>query len=180
MAAVLAGDVSPAGRLPFTWPRHAGQVPMIYAHHRTFAPQDQGRRHWEEESTPLYPFGHGLSYGEFTYSDLRVGHDAIAVGEATTVSVEVTNTSGRKADEVVQLYIHQRHGSASRPVRELKGFQRLSFAPGETRKVTFRLGPEELSYWSATRRGIVQDATTFDIWIGGSSTAETAAVLEVK
>ncbi|MEV4112709.1 glycoside hydrolase family 3 N-terminal domain-containing protein [Nonomuraea sp. NPDC049695] len=180
VAAVLAGDVSPAGRLPFTWPRHAGQVPMIYAHHRTFAPQDQHKRYWEEESTPLYPFGHGLSYAEFTYSDLRVEHDAIAVGETTTVSVEVTNTAEREADEVVQLYIHQRYGSASRPVRELKGFQRITLAPGETRKVTFRLGPEELSYWNAAARRVVQDATTFDLYVGGSSTAETAAVLEVK
>jgi beta-glucosidase len=153
---------------------------MIYAHHRTFAPQDQDKRYWEEESTPLYPFGHGLSYAEFTYADLRVEPDAIAVGESTTVSAQVTNTSGREADEVVQLYIHQRYGSASRPVRELKGFQRVTLAPGETRTMTFRLGPEELSYWNATTRGIVQDTTTLDIWVGGSSTAETAAVLEVK
>ncbi|MEV6350603.1 glycoside hydrolase family 3 N-terminal domain-containing protein [Actinoplanes sp. NPDC051851] len=180
VAAVLAGDVSPAGRLPFTWPRHAGQVPMIYAHHRTFAPQDQGRRYWEEESTPLYPFGHGLSYGTFAYTGLRVAHDTIAVGESTTVSVEVTNTSGREADEVVQLYLHQRHGSASRPVRELKGFQRVTLAPGRSRTVTFPLGPRELSYWNAAARGVVQDPTTLDIWVGGSSAAELTTVLEIK
>lgn len=175
VAAVLAGDVSPAGRLPFTWPRHAGQVPMIYAHHRTFAPQDQGKRYWEEESTPLYEFGHGLSYASFAYRNLRLASDTIAVGESVEVSVEVTNTSQRDADEVVQLYLHQRHGSASRPVRELKGFERLTLAAGQTRTVTFTLGPDELSYWNTATRGVVQDTTTLDIWV-----ADQAAVLEVK
>jgi beta-glucosidase len=180
VAAVLAGDVSPAGRLPFTWPRHAGQVPMIYAHQRTFAPQDQDKRYWDEQSTPLYPFGHGLSYATFTYANLRVADDAISIGDTTTVSVDVTNTSGIEADEVVQLYVHQRYGSASRPVRELKGFRRVTVPPGQTREVTFSLGPEELSYWNAASRGVVQDATTLDIWAGGSSGAETSGVLEVK
>jgi beta-glucosidase len=180
VAVVLTGDVSPAGRLPFTWPRHAGQVPLVYSHYRTFAPQDQAKRYWEEESTPLYPFGHGLSYAHFAYSDLRLAPAAIGIGEITTVSVDVTNTSDREADEVVQLYIHQRHGRASRPIRELKGFQRVTVAAGRTSTLTFRLGPDELSYWSAADRRIVQDSTTLDIWVGGSSTAETTAVLEVK
>ncbi|GAB7044020.1 MULTISPECIES: glycoside hydrolase family 3 N-terminal domain-containing protein [Catenuloplanes] len=179
VAAVLAGDVSPAGRLPFTWPRHAGQVPMIYAHHRTFAPQDQDKRYWEEESTPLYPFGHGLSYASFDYANLRTAAGTVAVGATTEVSVDVTNTSAREADEVVQLYIHQRYGSASRPVRELKGFRRLTLAPGETRTVTFPLGPAELSYWNAATRTVVQDATTLDVWAGGSSTATLSTRLEV-
>ncbi|GAB7046737.1 glycoside hydrolase family 3 N-terminal domain-containing protein [Catenuloplanes indicus] len=179
VAAVLAGDVSPAGRLPFTWPRHAGQVPMIYAHHRTFAPQDQDKRYWEEESTPLYPFGHGLSYASFGYANLRTAAGSVAVGETTEVSVDVTNTGSRAADEVVQIYVHQRYGSASRPVRELKGFRRVTLAPGETRTVTFPLGPAELSYWNAATRTVVQDPSTIDIWAGGSSTATTTTRLEV-
>ncbi|WP_426592650.1 glycoside hydrolase family 3 N-terminal domain-containing protein [Cellulomonas sp. McL0617] len=179
LAAVLLGDVSPAGRLPFTWPRHAGQVPMIYAHYRTFAPDYQDRRYWEELSTPLYPFGHGLSYADFTYDGLRLDRDTIAAGETATVSVEVTNTSDRDADEVVQLYIHQRYGTSSRPVRELKGFQRLAVPRGETRTVTFPVGPDELRYWSAATRGWIQDATTLDLWVGGSSTTELTTVLEV-
>jgi beta-glucosidase len=153
---------------------------MIYAHHRTFAPQDQDKRYWEGDSTPLYPFGHGLSYAAFEYADLRLDSDTIAVGDSATVSVDVTNTSTRDADEVVQLYVHQRHGSASRPVRELKGFERVTLAAGETRTVTFGLGPDQLRYWNAAARGMVQDTTTFDVWAGGSSTADLATVLQVK
>ena len=179
VAAVLLGDVSPAGRLPFTWPRHVGQVPLIYAHHRTFEPENQGARYFEEESTPLYPFGHGLSYATFEYTDLQVEQPAIAIGESTSVTVEVRNTSDRPADEVVQLYTHQRYGTSSRPVRELKGFRRVALGPGERRTVTFPLGPDQLRYWSAATRGFVQDPTTIDIWVGGDSTAELATVLEV-
>ncbi|WP_394551952.1 glycoside hydrolase family 3 N-terminal domain-containing protein [Agromyces sp. MMS24-JH15] len=179
VAALLFGDVSPAGRLPFTWPRHVGQVPLVYSHLRTFAPQDQDKRYWDEASTPLYPFGHGLTYASFDYTGLRLDRDEIAVGELVTVSVDVTNTSDREADEVVQLYVHQRYGSASRPVRELKGFERITLAAGETRTVRFDLGPAELRYWSAATRDWVQDATTLDLWVGGSSAAELATVLTV-
>lgn len=179
VAALLFGDVSPAGRLPFTWPRHVGQVPMIYSHLRTFAPQDQDKRYWNEESTPLYPFGHGLSYATFAYENLRLDRGEIAIGESATVTVDVTNASDQEADEVVQLYIHQRYGTSSRPVRELKGFERVTLAARETRTVSFDLGPSELSYWSAATRDRVQDATTLDVWVGGSSTAELSAVLVV-
>ncbi|WP_308467306.1 glycoside hydrolase family 3 N-terminal domain-containing protein [Rathayibacter soli] len=179
VAGLLFGDVSPAGRLPFSWPRHVGQVPMIYSHLRTFQPEAQDKRYWDEASTPLYPFGHGLSYASFRYEGLQIDRERIAVGEATTVSVDVTNTSDRQADEVVQLYIHQRHGTSSRPVRELKGFDRVNLAAGETRTVTFGLGADELRYWSAATRGWLQDATTLDVWVGGSSTAELSTVLEV-
>lgn len=172
VARILFGDVSPAGRLPFTWPRDVGQVPLIYSHLTTFAPDDEGRRYWNTPSVPLYRFGHGLSYASFTYEGLRVSRDTFTVGESTTVSVDVTNTSDRLADEVVQLYVHQRYGTSSRPVRELKGFRRITLAPHETRVVEFELGPDELRYWSATARGWVQDATQVDIWVGGSSCAD--------
>ncbi|MHC6231895.1 glycoside hydrolase family 3 N-terminal domain-containing protein [Arthrobacter sp. MMS24-T111] len=179
VASVLLGDASPAGRLPFTWPRHVGQVPMVYSHYRTFAPQDQGARYWEESSTPLYSFGHGLSYATFEYANLQLDRASIPVGETVTVSVDVTNTSASSAEEVVQLYIHQRYGTSSRPVRELKAFERVMIAAGETRTVQFTLGPDHLQYWSAVTGGYVQDATTIDIWAGGSSTAELTTVLDV-
>lgn len=179
VAAVLFGDASPAGRLPFTWPRNVGQVPMVYSHLRTFQPEAQSQRYWNEESTPLYVFGHGLSYASFAYTNLRLERDEIAVGEATTVSVDVTNTSDRDGDEVVQLYLHQRHGTTSRPIRELKGFARIALAAGETRRVTFDVGPEQLRYWSAASRDWVQDATTIDLGIGGDSTVEMPLVLTV-
>lgn len=179
VAAVLLGDTSPAGRLPFTWPRHVGQVPIVYSHYRTFAPDDQGARYWEEPSTPLYPFGHGLSYAAFEYANLRLDRTAVPVGESATVFADVTNTSAVDADDVVQLYIHQRYGTSSRPVRELKAFDRVSIAAGETQTVRFTLGPDELRYWSAVTGGLVQDATIIDIWVGGSSTADLTIQLEV-
>ncbi len=183
VAAALFGDVAPGGRLPFTWPRTVGQVPMIYSHYRTFQPENSDKRYWDEESTPLYVFGHGLSYAEFGYGDIRLEPATIGVGDSTTVSVEVTNRSGVTADEVVQLYIHQRHGEATRPIRELKGFERVTLAGGETRTVMFDLGPDSLRYWSAASRGWVQDATEIDVWVGGSSSVtgpEKSVVLTVR
>jgi len=169
VAATLLGETSPAGRLPFTWPRHVGQVPLISSHLRTFEPQDQSTRYFEEESTPLYPFGHGLSYAAFEYSATRVDRDTMAVGDTALVSVDVRNTSDRMADEVAQLYIHQRYGASSRPIRELKGFERVTLGPGEQRTLTFALGPEQLRYWSAATRSETQDATTIELGIGPSS-----------
>jgi beta-glucosidase len=179
VANLLFGDVSPGGKLPFTWPRTVGQVPMVYSHTRSHEPENQRQRYWDEESTPLFPFGHGLSYGRFEYGNLTVDRDAIARDEALNVSVDVSNAGGREADEVVQLYIHQRYGAASRPVRELKGFQRVSLGAGETRTVQFTLGPAELRYWNASARDWVIDASTFDIWIGGDSTAELSTTFDV-
>ncbi|MCI1661900.1 MAG: glycoside hydrolase family 3 C-terminal domain-containing protein [Actinomyces sp.] len=179
VAATLVGDVSPAGRLPFTWPRHVGQVPLIYAANRTFHPDEIEERYYNEPSTPLYPFGYGLSYAAFGYANLRLDRETIAIGETATVSVDVTNTSDRDADEVVQLYVHQRYGTSTRPARELKGFKRVSIPAGETRTVSFEVGPEQLRYWSAVTRGYVQDATVIDLWVGADSTAPLAGVLEI-
>jgi beta-glucosidase len=171
--------VSPAGKLPFTWPRTVGQVPMVYSHTISHEPENQGRRYWDEQSTPLFPFGHGLSYSRFEYSEPTVDRDTITSGESVTVTVDVTNAGNRAADEVVQLYIHQRYGSASRPVRELKGFERITLAAGESRTVTFTLGPAELRYWNAAARDWVIDASTFDVWVGGDSTADRSTTFEV-
>jgi beta-glucosidase len=178
-ANLLFGDVSPGGKLPFTWPRSVGQVPMIYSHTQSHSPEDQGRRYWDEESTPLFPFGHGLSYGRFEYVNLIVDQASTTTDGTVHVSVDVTNTSDREADEVVQLYIHQRHGSASRPVRELKGFRRITVAAGGSTTVEFTVGPDERRYWSAAARDWVADASTFDVWVGGDSTATLAATFEV-
>jgi beta-glucosidase len=179
VANLLFGDVSPSGKLPFSWPRTVGQVPFIYSHVRSHEPQNQGRRYWDEPSAPLFPFGHGLSYGRFTYSDLIVDHPSIPPEGTITVSVQVTNTSGREAAEVVQLYLHQRHGSASRPVRELKGFQRVTLSPRGSQQVQFMIGPEHRRYWSTTERDWVLDTSAFDVWVGGSSTAELTTTFEV-
>ena len=171
VANLLFGDVAPGGKLPFSWPRTVGQLPMIYSHTTSHEPDNQGRRYWDEQSTPLFPFGHGLSYGRFEYTDLTLDHTSIQAGETVTVSATITNVGQRAGDEVAQLYIHQRYGSASRPVRELKGFQRLTLAAGESQTLRFPLGPHELRYWNAATRDWVIDTTTIDVFVGGDSTA---------
>jgi beta-glucosidase len=180
VADLVFGDVAPGGKLPFTWPRTAGQVPLIYSHTISHEPVNSGRRYWDEESTPLYPFGYGLSYGRFGYRDLTLDRDRLPAGETVTVSVTVTNTGERAGDEVAQLYIHQRHGTASRPVRELKGFQRVTLEPGESRTLEFPLGPAELRYWNAAARDWVIDDTTIDVFAGGDSTAELTASFTIE
>ena len=179
VANLLFGDVSPGGKLPFTWPRTVGQVPMTYAHTISHEPENQARRYWDEASTPLFPFGHGLSYGRFAYAELTVDEPGTTPDGTVTVSVEVTNTGDREADEVVQLYLHQRHGTASRPVRELKGFRRVTLAAGESRTVSFPVGPDERRYWNAAVRDWVTDTSTFDVWVGGDSTAALGTTFDV-
>ena len=178
VANLLFGDVSPAGKLPFSWPRTVGQIPMIYSHTISHEPEKQAQRYWDEESTPLFPFGHGLSYGQFSYGNLTLDRATVAPDETVTLSVDVTNTGGRAADEVVQLYIHQRHGSASRPVRELKGFERVRVGAGESWSIQFTLGPAELRYWNAAVHDWVIDVSTFDVWVGGDSNAELGTTFE--
>ena len=144
---------------------------MIYSHTASHDPGHHDRRYWDEASTPLFPFGHGLSYGRFEYRDLILDRSHIQPGQTVIASVTVTNTGERAGDEVAQLYIHQRHGSASRPVRELKGFQRVTLGAGESRTLTFPLGPGELRYWNAAARDWVIDTTTIEVFAGTDSTA---------
>jgi beta-glucosidase len=179
VAKLLFGDVSPGGKLPFTWPRTVGQVPMIYSHTLSHDPDNQARRYWNEDGSPLFPFGHGLSYGRFEYANLTVDQPVATTQDTVTVSVDVANTADRDAEEVVQLYIHQRNGSASRPGRELKGFRRVALAAGESRTLRFPIGPDERRYWNAAVRDWVTDASTFDVWVGGDSTASLSTTYEV-
>lgn len=170
-ANLLFGDAVPGGKLPFTWPRNVGQVPMFYARLASHDPAKADKRYWNEPGSPTYPFGYGLSYSSFHYSNFGLDRSEIAPGGVVTVSVDLKNSGARIADEVAQLYIHQRTGSAARPVRELKGFQRVTLRPGETRTLKFKLGPQELRYWNTEMRNWVQDASVFDVAIGGDSTA---------
>jgi beta-glucosidase len=179
VARLLFGDVTPAGKLPFTWPRSVGQVPVHHAVTRSHAPQQQGRRYWDEESTPLFPFGYGLSYARFAYSDLRVEPAEVGAGGSVTVTVELANTGDRDGAEVAQLYLHQRYGTSSRPLRQLKGFRRVELAAGVTETVTFTVGPDERRYWSAAARDWVTEASTFDVWVGGDAAAALHAQFTV-
>lgn len=180
VANLLFGEVAPGGKLPFTWPRTVGQIPMIYSHHISHQPEKQDTRYWDEESTPLYPFGHGLSYGTIEITDLTLDKNSISPNDSQTITVNVRNTGSRRGDEVVQLYIHQRYGSAIRPIRELKGFKRISLEPGESKKVTLTLTPDHRRYWSAQSKSWVLEKSTFDLWVGSDSRAELSTTFEVK
>jgi len=174
VADLLSGDVVPGGKLPITWPRSVGQVPIYYAHTASHKPYDSEKftsRYWDLATSPLYPFGYGLSYSTFTISDLRLSEKAISLDGSITATVTVTNTGSKTADEVVQLYLHQRYGSASRPVRELKGFRRITLQPGEKQQVAFTIGREERNYWSAAKNDWVLEPSEFDVWVGNNSTA---------
>jgi beta-glucosidase len=183
IADVLYGDANPGGKLPVTWPRTAGQIPIYYARHLTQQPEtakDFKSRYWDIPTSPLYPFGYGLSYSTFKFSNLRVSKPEVKLGESFEVLVDVENTGRRVGDEVAQLYIHQRYGSASRPVRELKGFERITLAPGEKRTVRFTLGKAELTYWSGAAKAWVQEPAVFDFWAGADSTAPLTTTLRVS
>ncbi|HEX3184223.1 MAG TPA: glycoside hydrolase family 3 C-terminal domain-containing protein, partial [Pyrinomonadaceae bacterium] len=182
IADVLYGDATPGGKLPVTWPRNAGQIPIYYAHHTTQKPDNAKgftSRYWDIPTSPLYPFGYGLSYSTFKFSNLRVSKSEMRLGESVEVMVDVENTGPRAADEVAQLYIHQRYGSASRPVRELKGFERITLGPGQTKTVRFTLGKAELTYWSSAAKAWVQEPAVFDLWAGADSTAALTTTLRV-
>ena len=182
IADILFGDVNPGGKLPVCFPRSGNHAPLYYARVLTHLPENRPNylsRYWDSPTTPLYPFGFGLSYTTFEISNLKLSASQIKVGESATITADVTNTGKVAGDEVVQLYIHQKWGSDSRPMRELKGFERVTLQPGETKAITFQLGPDELGYWSTIAAGWIQDAAPFDIWVGADSLATLHADLEV-
>jgi beta-glucosidase len=182
VADVLFGDVNPGGKLPVSWPRVAGQEPLFYNHTLTHDPEDAPTftsRYWDLNSKPLYPFGYGLSYTTFKFANLHLSKTSIKVGDATEVSVDVTNTGSVSGDAVAQVYIHQRFGSASRPVCELKGFERVSLGPGETKNLKFPLGKDELQFWSPQTKEWTVEPSTFDVWAGEDSTATLHTELTV-
>jgi beta-glucosidase len=181
IANVLAGDADPGGRLPVTVPRHVGQVPLTYRHHPT-----GGKSNWKIDyvdgpTSPLWPFGHGRSYTTFTIDHLRLDKSVLETpGDAVTVRVDVTNTGTRAGDEVVQLYARDEEATVARPVKELRGFQRLHLAAGECRTVAFRLSTEQLAYYDIEMRRIVEPGLV-RLFVGRSSvdlplTAELALV----
>jgi beta-glucosidase len=154
-----------------TWPREVGQIPIFYNTNLTQNPGDS-HRYWDVSSLPLYPFGYGLSYSNFTMSDLTVMSEKVHGSTPLQVSVKVQNTSAVAGEEVVQLYTHQRAGSASRPVRELKAFRKIVLAAGETKTVQLTVAAEDLSFWSASLRKRVLEPGTFDVWMGDNSMAK--------
>jgi beta-glucosidase len=182
VADLLFGDANPGGKLPISWPRSVGQVPVYYAHNLTHQPETREgfiSRYWDQPSNPLYRFGYGLGYSNFGVSNLRLLESTVKLGGAVEVSVDVENTGARAGSEVVQLYIHQIAGRASRPVRELKGFEKVWLGPGEKKTVRFSLGKSQRSYWSAQARGWVEEAESFDLWAGTDSAAALHANFKI-
>ncbi len=182
VADVLFGDVNPGGKLPISWPRTAGQEPIYYNHNLTHDPESSPRftsRYWDLSTRPLYPFGFGLSYSTFKYSNLRLSNDHMKSEQGTEVMVDVTNTGSVVGDTVAQVYIHQRAGSGSRPVRELKGFRRIALKPGETQTLKFPVGKNELSFWSPQTKVWAVEPGAFDVWAGDDSTATLHSALVV-
>jgi len=179
IADLLFGDAVPGGKLPVTWPRSVGQVPIFYARNLTQIPNDPDTRYWDGSSAPLYPFGYGLSYTTFSLGAIKTSAQSVPSGGSFDVSVDVQNTGKIAGDQVVQLYTHQRSGSASRPVRELKGFRRIKLKPGERQKVTLTLDTRELGFWSSQTHRWSIEPGVFDLWIGTDSNASEHATFEV-
>ncbi|MCB8983970.1 MAG: glycoside hydrolase family 3 C-terminal domain-containing protein [Ardenticatenaceae bacterium] len=166
VAETIFGANNPGGKLPITFPRSVGQIPAFYNH------KPSARRGYLfHDNTPLFPFGHGLSYTTFAYSDLEIIPPAIPPDGAVTISVTVTNTGQRAGDEVVQLYLRDCLSSVTRPVRELKGFQRLTLQPGESRRVAFTLTPTDLALLDEAMRLVVEPGE-FAVMVGGRSVGD--------
>ncbi len=174
VADVVLGRANPGGKLPVSVPRSEGQLPIFYNHKPT------SRRGYLFDSTaPLYPFGYGLSYTSFTVGAPRLGKTTIGRDESVRVSVDVANTGRRAGDEVVQLYVHDDEASVTRPVLELKHFQRVSLKAGERRTVTFDLKPADLAFWNVDMQRVVEPGT-FTISAGNSSVQLKTATLTVR
>lgn len=183
LADVLTGKVNPSGKLPMTFPRSVGQVPIHYNHLNTGRPQQNFGQMWtsgylDQPSTPAYPFGFGLSYTKFSYSKISMSKSAYKKGEAVDVTVTVTNTGDVAGEEVVQLYIRDMSADISRPVKELKGFQKIRLEKGQSKIVSFRLSEKDLSYWNRELQ-FKADPGTFKVFVGGNSRDVQEATFEL-
>ena len=168
IAETLFGEYNPGGKLPITFPRHVGQIPIVYNH------KPSGMKsHWygdyvSEKATPLYAFGHGLSYTTFSYEELSVQQKQVSGGETVDISLKVTNTGNVRGDEVVQLYIRDEYASSPRPMKELKGYARVSLESGASKTVTFHLPVDQLAFYNADRQLVLEPGRVF-IMLGSSS-----------
>ena len=176
VAQVLCGDYNPSGKLPMSFPRNVGQTPVYYNHKSTGRPENPGgnmvfwSHYTDTENTPLYPFGYGLSYTTFEYSNFKLNKSEYAIDEPVTVSVDVTNTGDYDGKEVVQLYIHDLFANITRPVRELKGFELVPLKKGETKTVSFTLDHDTLGFYDQ-KGDFKVESGDFDVFVGGNSDA---------
>ena len=163
-----------------SWPRDVGQEPLFYNGKLPHNPFNRNRRYWDLDSSPLYPFGYGLSYASFDMTDIGVPTETLAADGTLHVSVKVHNTSSVAGAQVVQLYTHQRAGSASRPARELKAFKKVTLGAGETQAVELSVPATDLAYWSPALHQWVLETGTFDVWVGADSTARLHGTFQLN
>jgi beta-glucosidase len=174
LADVLFGDYNPSAKLPMSFPRSVGQIPIYYSHLNTGrpAPNDSNRfyrsAYIDESIYPKYEFGYGLSYTRFTYENFRMDKLEMKLDDSVMVSIDIRNTGKFAGEEVVQLYIRDRVASVVRPVKELKGFQKIYLQPGETKTVQFRLGKKQLAFYNNKLEWVVEPGE-FDIMVGASA-----------
>lgn len=185
IADILFGDVNPSGKLPVTFPRSVGQIPIYYAHYNTGRPiskdandnckfEKYRSNYLDQCNTPLYPFGFGLSYTTFTISDIRLNKVSISQNESLTATVQLKNTGNFDGAEIVQLYIKDIFGSTVRPVRELKGFQKIFLKKGESKRISFTIKPEDLKFYNSELK-FVSEPGDFEVYVGNSSNANLSA-----
>jgi beta-glucosidase len=185
IAQVLYGDYNPSGKLPMTFPKNVGQVPIYYNHKNTGRPTNPGDdvvfwSHYSDVSNePLYPFGHGLSYSNFEYSDLKLSTNSVNENEKITVSFTLKNNSKVEGKEVAQLYIRDLFGSVTRPVKELKDFKMVTLKPNESKEVSFDITKEKLQFYTANNKWEVEPGN-FKVFVGGSSKTSLEADFSVK
>ncbi|MDX2022152.1 MAG: glycoside hydrolase family 3 N-terminal domain-containing protein [Deltaproteobacteria bacterium] len=181
IAQVLFGEHNPSGKLTITFPRHVGQVPIYHAHKNSGRPPTQpgGSHYTDSPSDPLFVFGHGLSYTTFAYENLRINPTEPKIGQTVTVEATVTNTGKRAGVEVAQLYVQDEVGSLTRPVRELKGFERVSLEPGASHRLRFTLTAQHLGYFDNAGRFLVEPGW-FKAFVGTDSNASLTGRFELK
>lgn len=186
VADVIFGDVNPSGKLTATFPKNVGQIPLYYASKNTGRPLLEGRwfekfrsNYLDVDNDPLYPFGYGLSYTTFEYGPVTLDKTEIAEGGSVKAEVAVTNTGAVAGKEVVQMYLQDVVGTTTRPVRELKGFEKISLEPGETKTVTFEITPELMSYYNS-ELDFVAEPGEFRVFIGPDSRTKNAASFILK
>ena len=182
VAQVLYGDYNPSGKLPMSFPRSVGQIPIYYNYKNTGRPGPKNEVFWshynDEVNSPLYPFGYGLSYTNFKYSNIQIDNKTLKEQGSVYVSIDLTNIGKFKGKEVVQLYIKDRFASVTRPVRELKGFEMVELKPGEMKKVTFKISEPLLKFYSANEIW-ESEPGFFDVFIGTNSNANNQESFEL-
>ncbi len=197
---VLFGETSPTGRLPVTWPKAVGQIPIYYNHNNTGRPPSEesfismndiqigtwqtsldNTSHYRDIGfKPQFPFGFGLGYTQFKYDNIRVSNNTISIGDSLYVSADIFNTGKRIGTEVVQLYVRDVAGDVIRPVKELKGFKHITLKPGEKQTVEFILYTDDLAYYNQNSKKVVTEPGEFRVWIGKNAEDGLEAEFEIR